>query len=787
MFLNGDAIPTPDAFGGRVVDDSFLSCSTPASSTCRGRCPARPGAGGRSSSTPPSSRRWHRRRARPTCSTSSPVRCSSSWPLRSRPPGLPTVITTVDALRRRGSWASRRSTGTSRAPSRVRRVDARRRRLLEADSRRRPAPAPRSSSASGHDACRGVDGSELRWPTAPRIDVAVATTARRRSPPACRSAATASADRRRRRGGHRVVAAPTMPRDAALAGAAGLFAPGLRALGARCPAAVFCHLPRWPSAARVGVDVLVDAAVVRRLLDEPFDPSPYAPVSRQHWNEVYLDDSPRPAATAAGGRRRADRLAVLADAAARPAARPSPPNGRGSRGGSPRSSPSARRRATPFRAERPDRPTPAPARARRASHHLAQFLAHGQLAGDRGPTAAPSLALDLPIGGHPDGYEMWAHPELFAPDDVGRRAARRVLRRGSGLGLPAALPGAGRRSGLRLWRTLVARRRRARLDVADRPRDGRPPAVVDPARRRPATACMCATREELLAVIAAEARARHHDRRRGPRHRARGGLRRARPLGGDRHVRGAVPPRPRPPPAVPARSSPGPDPRHAAVRRRRRGDARHAGGTATGVEASSAVERAPTPRGSSTPRRAARPQRRYARRRRPRRPRRRDGAAQRPRQVLPDDWRRRLPAPTSEVLADPTVRPPTWHARRRAGDDAWPRPRQPARGDRPPPLQRGHATATCTDARRASRPATACWFTVWAPVAAASPSSATSTGGRRACRWRRSAVRDSGRAPSTAPSSASRYRYVDHDPHGDRVEKADPVPRRTTNRRRRRR
>ena len=26
-------------------------------------------------------------------------------------------------------------------------------------------------------------------------------------------------------------------------------------------------------------------------LDEPFDPSPYAPVSRQHWNEVYLDDA----------------------------------------------------------------------------------------------------------------------------------------------------------------------------------------------------------------------------------------------------------------------------------------------------------------------------------------------------------------------------------------------------------------------------------------------------------------------------------------------------------------
>ncbi len=54
-------------------------------------------------------------------------------------------------------------------------------------------------------------------------------------------------------------------------------------------------------------------------LDDPFDPSPYSPISRLHWNEVYLDDeglpdAPAPVLTdhvdwrALGARRRAQLL-----------------------------------------------------------------------------------------------------------------------------------------------------------------------------------------------------------------------------------------------------------------------------------------------------------------------------------------------------------------------------------------------------------------------------------------------------------------------------------------------
>ena len=85
-----------------------------------------------------------------------------------------------------------------------------------------------------------------------------------------------------------------------------------------------------------------------------------------------------------------------------------------------------------FRPARPDTIDAAhPAELVQRSHVLAQYLATRQLAAIEGP-GARRLALDLPIGGHPAGYETWAHPELFAsgmtvgapPDAVLRRAAR---------------------------------------------------------------------------------------------------------------------------------------------------------------------------------------------------------------------------------------------------------------------------------------------------------------------------------------------------------------------------
>ena len=46
-------------------------------------------------------------------------------------------------------------------------------------------------------------------------------------------------------------------------------------------------------------------------LDEPFEPSPYAPASRLFWNELYLDPRRLPEMEDCAGRPAADRVARL--------------------------------------------------------------------------------------------------------------------------------------------------------------------------------------------------------------------------------------------------------------------------------------------------------------------------------------------------------------------------------------------------------------------------------------------------------------------------------------------
>ena len=92
----------------------------------------------------------------------------------------------------------------------------------------------------------------------------------------------------------------------------------------------------------------------------------------------------------------------------------------------------------------------------RRSHVLAQYLANRQLAAIEGPGRA-ALALDLPIGSHPAGYETWAHGDLFAPGITVGAPPDEFFADGQDWGFPPQLPAAGRRSGHALWRQLVAR------------------------------------------------------------------------------------------------------------------------------------------------------------------------------------------------------------------------------------------------------------------------------------------------------------------------------------------
>ena len=96
-----------------------------------------------------------------------------------------------------------------------------------------------------------------------------------------------------------VVVAPTdMPRSAEFAGTAGLFVPTYALWEADNPLPSFRHLHDLARAMKSsGIDVVSTLPLYATFLDDPFDPSPYSPISRLHWNEVFLDDDglPEPA------------------------------------------------------------------------------------------------------------------------------------------------------------------------------------------------------------------------------------------------------------------------------------------------------------------------------------------------------------------------------------------------------------------------------------------------------------------------------------------------------------
>ena len=254
-----------------------------------------------------------------------------------------------------------------------------------------------------------------------------------------------------------VVPPPTMPRDLSLVGSAGLFVPTYALWEERAPLPSYAHLASFTAAAAwLGVDVVATLPLYAAFLDDPFDPSPYAPVSRLHWNEVYIDDAMLPAAPVPpqrhlvhwadlAARRRRQLLEEAADldpyievgVEALVATRPDVAD------------------YARFRASHPSAADAgAPAALVERSHRLAQFLATRELAAVETPDSA-ALALDLPIGSHPQGYETWAYPSLFAAGITVGAPPDEFFGEGQDWEFPPQLPGAGRRSGHALWRRLV--------------------------------------------------------------------------------------------------------------------------------------------------------------------------------------------------------------------------------------------------------------------------------------------------------------------------------------------
>lgn len=248
-----------------------------------------------------------------------------------------------------------------------------------------------------------------------------------------------------------VVAPPTMPRAERFAGRGGLFTPTYALWEQDRPLPSFAHLHALArSLKQIGVDVVSTLPLYATFLDEPFDPSPYSPVSRLHWNELYLDDADLPPAPVPDQRSHLDWRA-LAERRRRQlveAARTSDVD------------------LTAFAAAHPDVGAYARFRAGREadgdelverSHVLAQYLADRQLRAIADDPDAASLALDLPIGSSPEGYEVWADPSMFAAGATVGAPPDTFFADGQNWGFPPPLPAAMAASGHRLWRELIGR------------------------------------------------------------------------------------------------------------------------------------------------------------------------------------------------------------------------------------------------------------------------------------------------------------------------------------------
>ncbi len=201
------------------------------------------------------------------------------------------------------------------------------------------------------------------------------------------------------------------------------------------------------------IDMLSTLPLYATFLDDPFDPSPYSPISRLHWNEVYLADRSLPTAPVPGltdvvdWRTVAQRRRRQLVAAARSA------------------DPDTLARLDRFIADHPDVGAYARFMAERdevggelveRSHALAQMMCDEQL-GAIVATPSAGLSLDLPIGSHPDGYETWAHPTLFAPETSVGAPPDTFFVNGQNWGFPPQLPGQMRNTGYALWRQMIAR------------------------------------------------------------------------------------------------------------------------------------------------------------------------------------------------------------------------------------------------------------------------------------------------------------------------------------------
>jgi 4-alpha-glucanotransferase len=206
----------------------------------------------------------------------------------------------------------------------------------------------------------------------------------------------------------------------------------------------------------------------------PDQPSPYAPASRRAWNEIFVDTGTVPGGPLEPVVRSGDPEWVdyeVAGAAVRAEI------ARYSEHVS--STPKLRAMVDDYLAREPEMRSYARFRAmadahgrnwrawpgsvdadpgRVAYHETAQWLMDRQLRELSSTMSGRGqyLYLDLPIGCHPDGYDIWDHPELFAPASLGAPPDTLFVG-GQDWGLPASIPKRSREEGHANFRKAIHR------------------------------------------------------------------------------------------------------------------------------------------------------------------------------------------------------------------------------------------------------------------------------------------------------------------------------------------
>jgi 4-alpha-glucanotransferase len=215
-----------------------------------------------------------------------------------------------------------------------------------------------------------------------------------------------------------------------------------------------------------GGRVVATLPLLATFLDEPYAPSPYTPVSRRFWNEAHIDLSDLAATESIDLRDLTDALAALdrpgpfdhraqADLVQRALRRMAWPDAPVD--DLPDLVAYARFRATAARYGTgwPDWPSrqhggdiaPGDFDPDVALAHVAgQLVMRRQLLELNGrlETRGQRLYLDLPVGSHPEGFDTWFEPELFATDIATGAPPDDFFGEGQNWGFPPVSPRAGR-------------------------------------------------------------------------------------------------------------------------------------------------------------------------------------------------------------------------------------------------------------------------------------------------------------------------------------------------------